>query len=135
MKTTTLRSIGAVLLGFITGAILSVATDLAFEKMGIMNMTSFKDNPWWIILTVIFYRFLFNITGCYVAARLAPHNPMRHAMIIGVVGTILGIIGSIIMWDQAVAWYNISIILISIPSAWIGATISMIQNANAKKGI
>jgi hypothetical protein len=127
MKSTLWRSIGAVLAGFFTAAILSIATDQILERMGIMNMASFKTNPWWIILLVILYRFIFNVTGCYVTAMLAPDKPMKHAMIIGVAGTFLGIMGSIMMWDQAVAWYNIAIILISIPSAWIGATLFILQ--------
>ena len=130
MKPTIWRSIGAVLAGFFMGAILSIAADQIFERMGIMNMASFKSNPWWIILLVIVYRFIFNVTGCYITARLAPDKPMKHAMVIGVVGTFLGIIGSVIMWDQAVAWYNIAIIVISIPSAWIGATLFIIQKTS-----
>jgi phosphatidylglycerophosphate synthase len=133
MKSTLWRSIGAVLAGFFTGAILSTATDQILANMNLMNMVDFKANPWWLILLVVFYRFLFNITGCYVTARLAPDKPMRHAMVIGVGGTFLGILGSILMWDQSLAWFNLAIILISIPSAWIGAMLLILQRTEVKK--
>jgi hypothetical protein len=116
----TLKSIGAILTGFLAAAILSIISDLVMGKLGLMSMDTFKESPTWVILMVTIYRFIFNVLGCYIAASLAPDRPMRHAMIIGVIGLVLSIIGSIIMWEHAVPWYNISIILMALPSAWIG---------------
>ena len=120
MNKTILKSIGAILAGFALGAILSIGTDLLLNKLGIMSMENFKQNSSVIIIMVIVYRFIFNTIGCYLTAKLAPNNPMKHVIIIGVIGTVLSILGSIAMWDKAVAWYNIAIILISLPSAWLG---------------
>lgn len=53
-------------------------------------------------------------------AKLAPNNPMKHVIIIGIIGIVLSILGAIAMWDKAIPFYNIAIILISLPSAWIG---------------
>jgi hypothetical protein len=83
-------------------------------------MQNFKQNSSLIVAFVVIYRFAFNVAGCYLTAKLAPNKPMKHVIIIGVIGTILGILGSVAMWDQAVPWYNIAIILISLPSAWLG---------------
>lgn len=120
MKNTLLKSIGAIATGFFAAAILSIATDVILAQSGIMKTDPFSENPSWLILLVIIYRFIYNIVGCYVAALLAPNRPMRHAMIIGVIGLALSILGAVAMWDKAVAWYNISIILIALPCAWIG---------------
>ena len=38
------------------------------------------------ILVVFLYRFVYNVTGCYFAARFAPNKPMKHVLIIGVSG-------------------------------------------------
>ncbi|ABG59587.1 hypothetical protein [Cytophaga hutchinsonii] len=120
MNKTTLKSIGAILAGFITGAALSMAADFIMEKTGMMSMQHFKQSSPAILLLVIGYRFVFNVLGCYLAARLAPGKPMKHALIIGVIGTVLSIVGTVAMWDMAIPFYNITIIVMSLPSAWLG---------------
>ncbi len=120
MKNTLFKSIGAVLAGLVAGAVLSVGMDFTLSAAGILDMDRFKDNPSWLVLVVALYRFLFNTAGCYIAAALAPARPMRHALALGFLGLLLSLLGSFMMWDQAVAWYNISIILMALPCAWIG---------------
>ena len=120
MNKTIFKSIGAILAGFALGAILSIGTDFLFDKLGIMSMENFKRTSLLVILIVIVYRFIFNLIGCYLTAKLAPNKPMKHVIIIGIIGTVLGLLGSFAMWDKAIPLYNIAIILISLPSAWLG---------------
>ena len=120
MKSTFLKSTLAIVAGFALGAVLSLGTDFLLNSLGIMSMQNFKQNSSLIVALVVIYRFIFNVLGCYLTAKLAPNKPMKHVIIIGIIGTVLGILGSVAMWDQAVPWYNIAIILISLPSAWLG---------------
>jgi hypothetical protein len=120
MKKSILKSTLAILAGFALGAVLSLGTDFLLNSLGIMSMQNFKQNSTLIVVLVIIYRFIFNVMGCYLTAKLAPNNPMKHVIIIGIIGTILGMLGSVVMWEQAVPWYNIAIIAISLPSAWLG---------------
>ena len=120
MSKNTLKSIGAILVGFLAGAILSVVTDVILEKTGFMKMEPFDYNAWWIIVLVILYRCIYNTLGCYIAARLAPSRPMRHAMILGIIGLGLSIVGTIVMWDKPPHWYPIALILLVMPCAWLG---------------
>lgn len=39
------------------------------------------------------YRFFITVAGAYVTCRLAPERPMRHAMYLAAVGTVLGCVG------------------------------------------
>ena len=120
MANKTLKSIGAILAGFVTGAALSVGADFLMEQTNMMSMENFKQSSAAVIVTVILYRFVFNVAGCYLTARLAPDKPMKHVLIIGIIGTVLSILGTIAMWDLAIPAYNLTIILMSLPSAWLG---------------
>ena len=126
------KSIGAILAGFILGATLSIATDFLMDKLGIMSMENFKQTPVIIILVVIVYRFIFNVLGCYFTAKLAPGKPIKHVIIIGIIGTILSIAGAVAMWENAIPFYNIAIILISLPSAWLGGQLFLKIQSNDK---
>jgi len=128
MNKSIIKSIGAIFAGFALGAILSVGTDFLFDKLKIMSMENFKQTPTAIISIVIIYRFVFNIFGCYLTAKLAPNKPMKHVIIIGIIGTVLGIFGSVVMWDKAIPFYNIAIVLISLPSAWVGGKLYLSNN-------
>lgn len=120
MKKTILKSIGAIAAGFFTTVILSVVADMIMSATGLMNIENFKATPTGIILVVTLYRFVFNVIGCYVAARLAPQKPMKHAVILGSIGLALSIMGVAAMWDKAVLWYNLAIVLMALPCAYFG---------------
>ena len=127
-----IKSIGAIIAGFALGAALSIGADFLMEKLGIMSMENFKDTSLGIVILVIAYRFIFNVSGCFLTAKLAPKNPMKHVIIIGIIGTILSILGTIAMWDKAIPFYNIAIILISFPSAWLGGELFIKNQINDK---
>ena len=120
MKKETLKSIGAVVAGFFALVILSVITDSILEKAGIMKTDPFVENPAWLIAIIILYRTIFNTCGCYLAARLAPNKPMKHAIILGVIGVVLTVVGLVVAWDIPPRWYPISLILLTLPAAWLG---------------
>ncbi len=132
MANKTLKSIGAVLAGFVTGAVLSVGADFLMEQTNMMSMENFKQSSAAVLCTVILYRFVFNVAGCYLTARLAPDKPMKHALIIGVIGTVLSILGTIAMWDLAIPAYNLTIIFMSLPSAWLGAKLFLATAGKAE---
>jgi hypothetical protein len=73
-----------------------------------------------MLLFVMLYVAVFAIGGCWLAARLAPSHPMRHALILGALGLIFNIAGTIAMWDTAPAWFHILSLLLVMPYAWIG---------------
>lgn len=68
------------------------------------------------------YRVVITIAGAYLTAKLAPANPMKHALILGVVGTILGLIGLAATWGKGMGptWYPVSLAVLAIPECWLG---------------
>ncbi len=116
-----MKSIGAGLAGIIIGVVLSLGTDRVLANMGIIP----QDNLWvstYIIWLVLFYRTVYNTLSFYVVARLAPNHPMRHALVMGVIGTLVSIAGAIATKDMNIgpAWYAWTLALLTLPSAWLG---------------
>ena len=101
------------ILSFGMDAILRVAVPDAFDAAG-------RTDSAGMLVFSLLYVGVFAITGCYIAARLAPSHPMRHALILGGLGLILNIAGSIAMWNSAPAWYHIIAIALVMPYAWLG---------------
>ena len=67
------------------------------------------------------YRFLFDVAGSYLTARLAPDRPMRHALALGAIGLVLSIAGAVALWSVGPAWYPLGLAASALPCAWLGA--------------
>ena len=117
-----LGSIGAVFAGVLAVIVLSIGADaaLGFNPPRGAPMT----DAHYLLATA--YRIVFTIAGGYIAARLAPHSPMRHALVIGAIGLAACLAGAIVMWNKlgegglGPKWYSIAVIAIALPCAWAG---------------
>jgi hypothetical protein len=131
VKNGTLKSAVAVIAGFSTLAILATTTDSVLEKVGVMKPEPFVENPVLVIAVVILYRTIFAALGCYVAARIAPNKPVQHAMILGIICVVLTIVGLVAMWDIPPRWYPISLIVLTLPAAWLGGKMAIGTRASS----
>lgn len=116
---TILKSIGAGFVGILVGVVLSVGTDAIFEHFGVLP----KGNIWvsaWLIWFVLFYRTVYNIIGTYIVVRLAPNYPMRHAIVVGILGTLVSIMGALATKDMNLGpqWYPWTLAALTLPSAY-----------------
>ncbi|GAA0556952.1 hypothetical protein [Chitinophaga japonensis] len=125
MKKETLKSTGAVIAGFAALVILSMATDSILEKTGVMKTEPFDENPVWLIAIIVAYRTIFNTTGCYLTARLAPGKPMKHAIILGIICFVLTVAGLVAMWELPPRWYPVSLMVLTLPAAWLGGKMAV----------
>ncbi|WP_437971945.1 hypothetical protein WMF04_22835 [Sorangium sp. So ce260] len=117
---TTLRSVGAVICGLIATIILTTAVDLTLHASGVFPPHGERmSDP--LFMLALAYRIPLNAAGCYVAARLAPARPMRHALALGSLGVALATLGAVMMWELGPAWYSLANIAIALPCAWAGA--------------
>ena len=117
----TFKSIGAVVAGFIAVFILSYATDAVLESMGAFSngpLPMYGSEP--LIAAILVYRLIYSVVGCYIAARLAPVDPMRHAIALGVLGFVFSVIGAIVGRDLGPAWYLWGLVVFALPCAWFG---------------
>lgn len=120
MNASGLKSIVAVLAGIIVIIILSTGTDALMIKLGAFPPLQLDSYTSKMLITALIYRGLYAIVGGYITSRIAPDKPMKHAIVLGVIGTILSILGAIIGWNLSEHWYPIALVLIAIPCSWIG---------------
>ncbi len=119
-----LKSIGAVIAGLVAIFVLSYATDALLETAGILQTGT--PLPIYgselLITAILIYRLVYSVVGCYIAARLAPNYPMRHAFALGVLGLVLSIGGAIVATQQSLgpAWYAWGLVAFTLPCAWMG---------------
>ena len=126
MNKNTLKNFWAVLVGFLTVVILSVAMDTILEQAGIFPpLGSGIRMMTWMLALALLYRSLFTIFGGYVTAKLTPQNPKRQVMILGIIGTIAGIAGVVMGWGLGDHWYPIAIALTGYLFTWMGGKLYM----------
>lgn len=118
-----LRSILAVLAGFVTVFVLSTVTDMVvestiFPQMATANVTDF------MLAIALAYRCVITIMGGYVTARLAPRNPITHAIILGVIGFAAATAGMLVMWNIGHHWYAVALVVTAVPCTWLGGKLA-----------
>jgi hypothetical protein len=123
---TTGRSIWAIVAGFLVVVVLSIGTDLVLHATHVYTGPQLNDNQSALATA---YRTLFAIVGSYITARLAPHKPMKHALIGAAVGTVIATAGAVATWNKDLGphWYPVALVLTAFPTAWIGAKIRLAQ--------
>jgi hypothetical protein len=129
----TLKSILAVFAGLLVVIILSVGTDAILHATGIYP-------PWfqpmveglWIL--ALAYRIVYGIIGGYLTAWMAPNRPVAHAVILGLMGELLSIVGVAMNWNKGPEfgpkWFSIALVVIALPCSWLGGVLRA-RKANA----
>jgi hypothetical protein len=120
MNKNTFKSIGAVLAGLIAIVALSAGTDFVLESLGIFTPPDQGFFTPWMVMLALIYRCIYAVAGGYIAARLAPNRPMRHAIILGLIGLVASIAGAIVAWDLSPHWFPIALIITALPCTWLG---------------
>jgi hypothetical protein len=123
MNKNSFKSIGAILGGFVAVAVLSIFTDSVLESAGIFPPIGTGIFSTWMLLLALIYRCAYTVIGGYVTASLAPDRPLRHAIILGIIGTIAATIGAIAGWDLSQHWYPIALVVTALPCTWLGGKV------------
>ncbi|HEY4641937.1 MAG TPA: hypothetical protein VII75_11385 [Thermoanaerobaculia bacterium] len=121
MKTT-----GSLLAGLATIFVVTTAVDVVLHATGVFP-------PWGqpmsdaLFALAVAYRTIICIFGCWLTARLAPREPMKHALILGAIGLVLTAGVTIATWNKGPAfgphWYPIALIALALPCAWMGGRV------------
>jgi hypothetical protein len=130
MNKNTLKSIGAVVAGFVVVFVLSLGTDIVLHETGVFPSWGQRMSDALFLLATA-YRTVYCIAGSYVAARLAPDKPMKHALLLGVAGLIISTVGAVVTWNKGPEfgphWYPVALIVTAIPCAWLGGKLRIMR--------
>jgi hypothetical protein len=124
------KSAWAVVAGVLFIIIVTTIVDIALHAAGVYPPTNQPlDDKLAIIASS--YRVVISVAGAWLTARLAPANPMKHAIVLGYVGLALGLVGVAVTWNLGLGprWYPIALAVLAIPQCWAGGRIYELRPA------
>ena len=116
------RSVWAVFAGVLGVLVVTTVVDIALHLAGVFPpMDKPIDDGLAALATS--YRVVIGIGAAWLTARLAPKNPMDHALILGAIGFVLAAVGVVVTWNLGLGprWYPIALVLLALPQSWAGA--------------
>ena len=119
------RRSAAVAVGFLSLAVLSVATD---EVLHILKVYP----PWAIALPC---QLICGVIGGYITAKLAPFAPIHHAVLLGMLSFVLSAVGAIvtILLKLSPAWYPLALARTAFPAAAVGGVLYSKQSRDRRE--
>ena len=124
------KSIWAVVAGVLFIIVVTTLVDIVLHAIHVFPPMNQPINDALALLATC-YRVVISIGGAWLTARLAPEKPMKHALILGVVGVVLGLVGVVVTWNLGLGprWYAIALVVLAIPQCWAGGRIYEIQSS------
>lgn len=124
------RSIWAVVAGVLFIILVTTVVDVILHQVRFYPPMGSPMNDTHAIVAAA-YRLVIGIAGAWLTARLAPSDPMRHALILGGVGMVLGMVGVIATWNAGLGprWYALSLVVVALPQCWLGGRLYLQQTA------
>jgi hypothetical protein len=119
------RSAVAIFLGFAAVVVLSLGTDQVLHVLKVYPPWGKPMDDTGLLLLALAYRIVYTVAGGYIAARLAPSAPMRHAVILGLIGLVPGMAGvmAAVSADLGPVWYPVALALSGLPCCWLGGVV------------
>ena len=122
------RSIWAALAGILFVIVVTTIVDIILHMVGFYPPLGMRmDDRQSLVATA--YRIVLGIAGAWITARLAPAKPMKHVIVLGILGTIAGLIGVAVTWNKNLGprWYPIALAVLALPQSLIGGWIYVRQ--------
>lgn len=129
----TKASVWAVIAGVLVTVAVTTLVDVLLHVFGVYPpMGQPLSNA--LALVATGYRIVISIGAAWLTARLAPDRPLRHALILGYVGTLLGLVGVVVTWNRGLGprWYPIALAALAIPQCWVGGKLYELGSAEAR---
>jgi len=127
------KSVWAVVAGVLFIIVVTTLVDIVLHMARVFPPMNQPINDALALLATS-YRLVISVAGAWLTARLAPGQPMKHAMVLGVVGTVLGLVGVVTTWNLGLGprWYAIALAVLAIPQCWAGGKIYEMTSGTVK---
>ncbi len=116
------RRLAAIAAGFFTIFVLTLATDGLLRGLGVFPTEGTMSDGLFALAAA--HRLVASVAGAWLTARIAPDRPLRHALGLGVIGTVLGLIATLAHWNAGPEfcpkWCGLVLVVIAIPTAALG---------------
>ena len=122
------KSVWAVFAGFLTVVVLSLVTDQVLHMLEVYPPWGQPMYETSLNALALSYRIVYTLLGGFITARLAPHAPMRHVMILALIGLAAGTVGAVTAITQAdfgPNWYPIALAVTAYPCTWFGGRLGV----------
>ncbi len=115
------RSVWAIIAGLLFIVVVTTLADLLMHAVGVLPPMGQPTNDA-LSLLALGYRVVISIGGAWITARLAPSQPMKHALRLGYIGVVLGVVSLLATWKLALfpQWNMIALVVLAIPQCWAG---------------
>ena len=119
-----LRSIGAVIVGYVVYLVLSVigGVILAVSFPGAVSQGTMNPTVGFLVGGLVF-SVIFAFAGGYVTASIAQTKEVTHALILGGVMVVIGLISLVVGTSPQPVWAQIVGLIIPLPSVYVGGVL------------
>jgi len=127
-----MKSVWAVVAGVLVIIVVTTLVDIVLHVLGVFPPMDQPINDRLALLATS-YRIVISIGGAWLTARLAPGKPMKHALILGYVGVVLGLVGVVATWNLGLGprWYPVALVVLAVPQCWIGGRLYEMQSGRS----
>jgi hypothetical protein len=131
-----MKSVLAVVAGFVFTVVVTLALDVLMSKIGMFskNVVDVTTGAW---LIAVAYRFVVGTAGAWITAKFAPRRPLFHALILGAIGSAIGLAGLVLAMIKGPTmgplWYAFAVLITILPGAYIGGRLVKEETASDPK--
>jgi len=117
------KSVGAVVAGIAAGVVLQLGADALLRAVGLFPPLGERMSDLMFGLATL-HRAVSGVFAAWLTARLAPWRPMKHALILGLLGGAVALLGAVMTWDAGPEfgphWYPVLLVILALPQSWLG---------------
>ena len=125
----------AVVAGLAFVVVLSMGLDTVMHRSGVFpeDPAGMTTGDWILALS---YRLVIAVGGGWITARLAQSRAMLLAIVLGIIGTVVGLAGLAAAWmmrpNLGPLWYPTLLVVTAIPCTWLGGKLAAARAAPAQ---
>ena len=126
-----IRSIFAVVGGFLVTAVLSLGADGVLVNLAAGSFTkSGQTESLFLLVLMLFYTLFFLAFGGYVTALIAKRAELAHALVLGLLGLALSVFAAMQNAETMPLWWHLTFLILLVPAVLVGGSLRMVRKGS-----